>query len=225
MKLLREHFENVKILTESDKHTGKKSFYIEGIFIQTEKPNKNRRQYCFESMNREIERYTKTYIKENRAFGELGHPDTPTINLERVSHLIKELRADGKDFYGKAKILTTPYGKIVESLLEEGAKIAVSTRGLGSLVAGPNGVNLVQDDFQLATAADIVADPSAPDAFVAGIMEGREWVYEAAKGTWVEKQVEQLYEALPKFTTKQLHETAAKLFSDFMDGITKTGRK
>lgn len=223
MKLIRECFENVKVLTESDKLSGKKSFYIEGIFIQTERPNKNRRQYCFESMSNEIKRYTDTYIKQNRAFGELGHPDTPTINLERVSHLIKELRADGKDFYGKAKILTTPYGKIVESLLEEGAKIAVSTRGLGSLVAGPNGVNMVQDDFQLATAADIVADPSAPDAFVAGIMENKEWMM--VEGRYIAQDVERAKAAINNVSSRQIHETCVTLFEDYLNALTGKKRK
>ena len=214
MKLIRESVEDVKILTEADEKTGKKSFYIEGIFIQTEMPNKNRRQYCFESMNKETKRYHDLYIKENRAFGELGHPDTPTINLERVSHMIKELKADGKNFYGKAKILETPYGKIVQSLLEEGAKIAVSTRGLGTLVRGSNGIDLVQDDNQLATAADIVADPSAPDAFVQGIMEGREWVI--VDGRYTEQDVAMAKQVITKASSRQLHEAAVRLFSGFM---------
>ena len=214
MKLIRESVEDVKILTEADEKTGKKSFYIDGIFIQTEMPNKNRRQYCFESMNKETKRYHDLYIKENRAFGELGHPDTPTINLERVSHMIKELKADGKNFYGKAKILETPYGKIVQSLLEEGAKIAVSTRGLGTLVRGSNGIDLVQDDYQLATAADIVADPSAPDAFVQGIMEGREWVI--VDGRYTEQDVAMAKQVITKASSRQLHEAAVRLFSGFM---------
>lgn len=213
MKLIRECLENVKVLTEAD-HSGKKSYYIEGIFMQSDQPNKNRRQYAFESLNREAKRYHQVYIKENRAFGELGHPDTPTINLERVSHLIKELRAEGKDFYGKAKILETPYGKIVQSLLDEGAKIAVSTRGLGTLVPGPNGISLVQDDFQLATAADIVADPSAPDAFVQGIMEGREWL--CVEGKYVECDIDRAKKAITAASSRELQEVAVRLFADFM---------
>lgn len=214
MKLIRESVEQVKVLTESDKMTGKKSYFIEGIFMQSDRPNKNRRQYAFESLNKEANRYRKLYIDESRAFGELGHPDTPTINLERVSHMIKELRADGKDFYGKAKILETPYGKIVQSLLDEGAKIAVSTRGLGTLVRGSNGIDLVQDDFQLATAADIVADPSAPDAFVQGILENREWFL--VDGKYTAKDIEQAKKIIEAAPSIRLHEVAVQLFSKFM---------
>jgi hypothetical protein len=214
MKLIKECVEDVKVLTESDEKTGKKSYFIEGVFIQTEQPNKNRRKYLFESMNREVTRYNNVYISQNRAFGELGHPDSPTINLERTSHLIKELKADGHDFYGKAKILETPYGKIVQSLLDEGAKIAVSTRGLGTLVPGSDGIQLVQDDFQLATAADIVADPSAPDAFVRGIMEGRDWVF--VDGRYVAQDIEEAKRAISLAPSRQLSELAVRLFSDFM---------
>lgn len=225
MKLIQEMVDDIKVLTESNKETGKKSYWIEGVFIQTEKPNKNRRQYLFESMNREVARYNKNYINENRAFGELGHPDTPTINLERTSHMIKELKADGHDFYGRAKILDTPYGKIVQSLLDEGAKIGVSTRGLGTLVRGSDGIDQVQEDYTLATAGDIVADPSAHDAFVRGIMEGAEWVFDASKGTWMQQKIEQLYETLPKYTINQLDEQACKLFSEFMDALSGKKRK
>lgn len=214
MKLIRESVENVKVLTESDKISGKKSYFIEGIFMQSDRPNKNRRQYQFESLNKEANRYRSVYIDQSRAFGELGHPDTPTINLERVSHMIKELRPEGKDFYGKAKILETPYGKIVQSLLDEGAKIAVSTRGLGSLVRGSDGVDLVQDDFQLATAADIVADPSAPDAFVHGIMEGKEWL--CVEGRYVECDIERARKTIEAAPSRRLQEIAVRLFSEFM---------
>lgn len=217
MKLIRESVENVKVLTEADKMSGKKSYFIEGIFMQSDRPNKNRRQYSFESLNKEANRYREVYIKESRAFGELGHPDTPTINLERVSHMIKELRADGKDFYGKAKILETPYGKIVQSLLDEGAKIAVSTRGLGTLVRGSNGIDLVQDDFQLATAADIVADPSAPDAFVQGIMEGREWL--CVEGKYVECDIARAKKIVAETPSRRLQEVAVRLFSEFMSKL------
>lgn len=214
MKLIKECNENVKVLTEADAKTGKKSFFIEGVFIQTERPNKNHRQYLFESMNREVKRYNEVYIQQNRAFGELGHPDTPTINLERTSHMIKELRADGHDFYGKAKILETPYGKIVQSLLDEGAKIAVSTRGLGTLVRGSNGIDLVQDDYQLATAADIVADPSAPDAFVRGIMENKEWIF--VDGVYMSQEIDHAKTVINKASGRQIQEMAVKLFADFM---------
>lgn len=214
MKLIKECVEEVRFLTEDDAKTGKKAYFIEGIFMQSERPNKNRRQYPFNVLNNEVKRYTEQYIKPNRAFGELGHPDTPSINLERVSHLIKELRADGTDFYGKAKILETPYGKIVQNLLDEGAKIAVSTRGLGTLVPGTNGVSLVQDDFQLATAADIVADPSAPDAFVHGIMEGKEWLF--VEGRYIECDIEHAKKTIVAAPSRQLQEVAARLFADFM---------
>jgi len=214
MKLIKEMTQDVKVLTESDEKTGKKSYFIEGIFMQSEQANKNRRRYCFESLNKEAQRYHKAYIQENRAFGELGHPDTPTINLERTSHMIKELHADGHDFYGKAKILDTPYGKIVQSLLDEQAKIGVSTRGLGSVVQGPDGIYLVQDDFTLATAADIVADPSAPDAFVRGIMENREWVF--VDGRYVGQDIECAKATIHKASSRQLQETAIRLFADFM---------
>lgn len=214
MKLIKECVEQVNFLTEADEKTGKKSYFIEGIFMQADRPNKNRRQYAFESLLKESQRYNSVYIKENRAYGELGHPDTPTINLERVSHLIKELRPDGHDFYGKAKILDTPYGKIVQNLLDEGAKIGVSTRGLGSLVQGPNGISLVQDDFQLATAADIVADPSAPDAFVQGIKEGKEWLF--VEGRYIECDIERAKKIIDHTPSRQLQETAMRLFEDFM---------
>lgn len=217
MKLIKEMTQDVKVLTESDEKTGKKSYFIEGIFMQSEQANKNRRRYCFESLNKEAQRYHKAYIQENRAFGELGHPDTPTINLERTSHMIKELHADGHDFYGKAKILDTPYGKIVQSLLDEHAKIGVSTRGLGTVVQGPDGIYLVQDDFQLATAADIVADPSAPDAFVRGIMEGKEWVF--LEGRYVEQDMELAKKAIVAAPSRRIHETAVRLFSEFMQKL------
>lgn len=214
MKLIKECVEEVKVITESDEKTGKRSYFIEGVFMQSNKPNKNRRQYMFESLNKEAQRYSNEYIKENRAFGELGHPDTPTINLERVSHMIKELRAVGTDFYGKAKILDTPYGKIVQNFLDEGAKIGVSTRGLGSVVPGPNGISLVQDDFQLATAADIVADPSAHDAFVQGIKEGKEWFF--VEGRYVEQDIEQARKIIDAAPSRRLQEVALKVFEDFM---------
>jgi len=182
--------------------------------MQADIPNKNRRQYKFDTLLRESERYNKEYIKENRAFGELGHPNSPTINLERVSHMIKILRPEGTNFYGKAKILDTPYGKIVQNLLDEGAQIGVSTRGLGSVSSGPNGVSLVEDDFQLATAADIVADPSAPDAFVQGIMEGREWMF--IDGRYVEQDVAAAKKAITKASSREIEAVAVQLFEQFM---------
>jgi hypothetical protein len=214
MKLIKECVTEVKFLTEADQKTGKKGYFIEGIFMQSEQPNKNRRQYKYSTLLRESERYNRDYIQQSRAFGELGHPSSPTINLERVSHMIKVLRPEGNDFYGKAKILDTPYGKIVQNLLDEGATIGVSTRGLGSVVSGPNGISLVEDDYQLATAGDIVADPSAPDAFVQGIMEGREWVF--VEGRYVEQDIEKTKKTIVRASSKELHETAVRMFEQFL---------
>lgn len=214
MKLIKECVTDVKFLTEADQTTGKRKYFIEGIFMQSERPNKNRRQYKFETLLKESERYTEQYIKPNRAYGELGHPNTPTINLDRVSHMIKVLRAEGKDFYGKAMILETPMGMIARNLLDAGASLGVSTRGLGSVTPGPNGIDLVEDDFKLATAADIVADPSAPDAFVQGIMEGREWLY--VEGHYVEKDIEKAKKSIQMASSSQINEMAIRLFSDFM---------
>ena len=178
MKLITELVEDLDIVTEADSE-GKESLFIEGIFLQAEQKNRNGRVYPLEILEREVRRYKKDYVKQNRAFGELGHPDGPTINLERVSHMITELRKSNNDFVGKAKVLSsTPYGKIVEGLLKDGAKLGVSSRGMGSLDESQKGTKIVKDDFYLATAADIVADPSAPHAFVQGVMEGREWIYE-----------------------------------------------
>jgi hypothetical protein len=178
MKLITEQIENVEILVEEK--NGKKSLYIEGVFLQGDITNRNGRKYPMETLRKEVDRYTKTFIESSRALGELGHPDGPTVNLDRVSHRIISLKEDGTNFIGKAKILNTPMGKIASSLLDEGVKLGVSSRGIGSLVK-QEGCNIVGDDFMLATAADIVADPSAPDAFVEGIMEGKEWVWDGGK--------------------------------------------
>jgi hypothetical protein len=178
MKLITEQIENVEILVEE--RNGKKSLYIEGVFLQGDITNRNGRKYPMETLRKEVDRYTKTFIESSRALGELGHPDGPTVNLDRVSHRIISLKEDGTNFIGKAKILNTPMGKIASSLLDEGVKLGVSSRGIGSLVK-QEGCNIVGDDFMLATAADIVADPSAPDAFVEGIMEGKEWVWDGGK--------------------------------------------
>jgi hypothetical protein len=168
--------EDVEMLVEKDASTDQKNYYIKGVFLQAEQKNRNGRVYPLETMSKEVNRYSKQYIDTNRAFGELGHPDGPTINLERVSHMVKELKQDGANFIGKAKIMETPYGKIVKNLIDEGAKLGVSSRGIGSLKT-LGGSQIVQNDFHLATAGDIVADPSAPMAFVEGIMEGREWIW------------------------------------------------
>lgn len=213
MKLITEITEEVKFITEATEN-GKKSMYIEGIFMQSEKANRNGRMYRFETLDREAKRYIKEYVEKGRAFGELGHPSGPTINLERVSHLTKELRVEGTDFYGKAKILDTPYGNIVKNLIDEGATIGVSTRGMGSLKEGKDGIKIVEDDFYLATAADIVADPSAPDAFVRGIMESKEWIWE--NGVIREMDINNYKSTITKTSSKNLQETKLKLFQDFL---------
>jgi hypothetical protein len=214
MKLIKECVTEVKFLTEADQTTGKRKYFIEGIFMQAERPNKNRRQYKFETLLKESQRYNEQYIKTNRAYGELGHPNTPSINLDRVSHMIKVLRQEGNDFYGKALILETPMGMIARNLLDAGASLGVSTRGLGSVTPGPNGIDLVEDDFKLATAADIVADPSAPDAFVQGIMEGKEWLF--VEGHYVEKDIEKAKKTIELASSSQINDVAIKLFEEFM---------
>lgn len=215
MKLIREHTETVKLIVEGDTNKPK-NYFIEGVFLQTNKKNRNNRMYDRTIMENEVKRYTNEYINRNRAYGELGHPDSPTINLDRVSHMIKSLKLEGNDFIGRAKIMDTPYGKIVKALMDEGAQLAVSSRGLGSLVE-KNGVNVVQDDFVLATAADIVADPSAPDAFVQGVMEGKEWVYNASTKSWV--MAEQVKADIQRMTAKQVAESQAVLFERFLDSL------
>ena len=176
MKLIREEIETVDFIVEE--RNGKKNLYIEGVFLQGDIKNRNGRMYPMETLRREVQRYTENHVQTGRALGELGHPDGPTVNLDRVSHKIVSLKESGSNFIGKAKILSTPMGKIAESLISEGVKLGVSSRGIGSLTQTKEGVNIVSDDFMLATAADIVADPSAPDAFVEGIMEGKDWVWD-----------------------------------------------
>lgn len=216
MKLITETIESVKYLTEAGED-GKKSLFIEGTFLVAEQGNKNRRVYKLDTLKREVDRYTEEYIKTNRALGELGHPDTPSINLERVSHIITELNQDGNIFYGKAKILETPYGNIVKNFIENGVSLGVSSRGMGSLVAGNNGLNIVQDDFRLATAADIVADPSAPGAFVNGIMEGKEWIF--VEGRYLEVDIDNAKKQMKKASTKQIEEVALNLFQNFISKL------
>lgn len=210
--LIREEVTDVKYLTEEDK-SGKKTHFIEGVFCQAEKQNKNGRVYPFATLQREVANYNKNYVSKNRAYGELGHPDTPAINLDRVSHLITKLTPDGHNFIGKAKIVDTPMGNIVKGLLDGGANLGVSTRGVGSLKAH-NGYQLVQDDFKLATAADIVADPSAPDAFVRGIMENKQWVYE--NGLWHEAYIDRAKRQIKATNRRNLDEVALKLFENFI---------
>jgi hypothetical protein len=188
MKLISEAVEDVEYITE-EADNGKKNYKIRGIFMQADIKNRNGRVYPYEVLEKEVQKYNKNFINEKRAYGELGHPDGPTVNLERVSHMITKLYPDGKNFMGEAKILGTPMGNIVKNLMDEGAKLGVSSRGMGSLDS-KNGANYVRDDFYLATAADIVADPSAPNAFVQGIMEGKEWVWN--NGSLVEAHVAEL---------------------------------
>lgn len=178
MKLIKEYNEDSLLCEAKVDEAGEKKHFIEGVFLQGNIKNRNGRVYPMETLTNEVKRYSEKYIANNRAFGELGHPDSPTVNLDRVSHLITELRPEGDNFIGKAKIMGTPMGEIVKNLINEGAKLGVSSRGMGSLKPGKDGANEVQDDFFLATAADIVADPSAPDAFVEGIMEGKEWIWD-----------------------------------------------
>ena len=211
MKLIRELTESVQYLTEEK--DGKKTLFIEGPYLVAESVNKNKRMYREETMRNEVNRYSEEYINKNRAFGELGHPDTPSINLDRVSHLTTSLRQEGNDWIGKAKILDTPMGTIVKNLLEGGAQIGVSSRGMGSL-KNVNGINIVQDDFHLATAADIVADPSAPNAFVQGIMEGKEWMM--VNGIWTEVHQEEAKREIRKATKKEIESVSLKIFENFI---------
>lgn len=210
MKLITEQIEDVKILTEE--RDGKKLLYIEGVFLQSELTNRNGRRYPFEVLNREVERYNEEYVKTKRALGELGHPDGPTINLDRVSHRITSLRAEGNNFMGKAQILDTPMGKIAKSLLGEGVQLGVSSRGMGS-IEKQEGISVVRDDFMLTTAADIVADPSAPDAFVNGIMEGKEWVWD--NGILKEAKVDK-YRRYIDASRRDLEERTLRVFEDFL---------
>ena len=196
VKLFSEAVEEVEYITEA-KENGGKNYKIKGIFLQADIKNRNGRVYPMEVLQKEVSRYNKKFINENRAYGELGHPDGPTVNLERVSHMVTSLTPDGKNFIGEAKVMETPMGKIVKSLMNEGGKLGVSSRGMGSLDQ-KNGANYVRDDFYLATAADIVADPSAPNAFVEGIMEGKEWVWN--NGALMEAE---LVELKRKFDVKQ----------------------
>ena len=215
MKLITEVNENVEVLVEEDKN-GKKSLFISGPFMMSEVKNKNGRMYPREVLMKEVKRYSTDYVDKNRAFGELGHPDGPGINLERVSHIITELKEDGNNVMGKAKIMDTPYGQIVKNLLDNGAQLGVSSRGMGSLEE-KNGVKVGKDDFYLATAADIVADPSAPEAFVQGIMEGKEWVWDS--GALVEAQLDEIKKEITTATSINLDNKKIKAFSQFLSKL------
>ena len=214
MKLITEEIEKVKVITEEK--NGVKSLFIEGIFLQANKPNRNKRLYEMRTLEREVKRYNENFIQKGRALGELGHPDGPTLNLDRVSHKIVCLERKGDNFEGKAKILDTPMGKIASSLLGEGVMLGVSSRGVGSLIPTNEGYSLVGEDFMLATAADIVADPSAPDAFVNGIMEGREWIYDSNKKTWIAESIRNIIEKDVK-QRKLTEQRKLQHFEKFLD--------
>jgi hypothetical protein len=214
MKLIKEVVENVNYLTEEK--DGKKALYIEGPFLVAETVNRNKRMYKEESMRREVNRYNEEYVLKNRAFGELGHPDTPSINLDRVSHICVGLRQEGNVWIGKAKILETPMGNIARQIIEGGGQLGVSSRGMGT-VKTINGVNIVQDDFYLATAADIVADPSAPGAFVQGIMEGKEWML--VNGIWTEQNYEEAKREIKQASQKQIEEVSLRIFQNFINKL------
>jgi hypothetical protein len=213
MKLITEMFDDVKYLTEKTEN-GKKNLYIEGTFLVGDTVNKNNRMYKMDTLRNEVDRYTEEFIKTNRALGELGHPDTPTLNLERVSHKIVSLKEDGNTFYGKALILDTPYGNIVKNFIDSGVNLGVSSRAMGSVTMTREGYNLVQDDLRLATAADIVADPSAPGAFVNGIMENKEWLF--VEGRYVEMDIDNAKRQIRQASKQQLESVALKLFENFI---------
>jgi hypothetical protein len=216
MKLITEEIESVEVITENV--NGKKTLYIQGPFLQTEQPNRNNRVYRLPVMEREVKRYTEQYVNKGRALGELGHPDGPTVNLDRVSHKIVSLQREGNNFIGKAQILSTPMGKIAESLLKEGVTLGVSSRGIGSVKPTREGYNEVGEDFMLATAADIVADPSAPDAFVQGIMEGKEWCWDG--GILREKAAEKTYKRINTLVDENiLEEYKLSLFNEFLNSL------
>jgi hypothetical protein len=214
MKLITEQIEDVKFLIEEGKSG--KTHFIEGVFLQSEIKNRNGRVYPLNILEREVERYTNQFISKNRALGELGHPDGPTVNLDRASHKIISLRKEGNNFIGKAKLLDTPMGKIAKTLIDEGVTLGVSSRGVGSL-SEKSGASYVRDDFMLATAADIVADPSAPDAFVEGIMEGKEWVW--SNGILAERHIETFKKEIDSATLYNLQETKVSAFAKFLKGI------
>ena len=210
MKLITETIENIEVLTEE--RNGKKDYKIKGIFMQADIKNRNGRIYPVGTLAKEVKRYNEQFINKKRAFGELGHPDGPTVNLERVSHMITSLKPEGKNFIGEAKIMDTPYGKIVKNLIDEGAQLGVSSRGMGSIQG-----STVGKDFYLATAADIVADPSAPDAFVEGIMEGKEWVWD--NGVLKSMEVEKYKQEIEKTKRAELAEAKASIFNDFLSKL------
>lgn len=214
MKLITELVENVQLISEA-KETGGKDYYIEGVFLQAEIKNRNGRMYPVEVLENEVKRYVKEVVNNNRAFGELGHPSGPSINLDRVSHIITELRRDGNNFIGKARISKTPMGEIARGIMESGGRLGVSSRAMGSLKE-EKGVMVVQSDLRLSTAADIVADPSAPDAFVKGIMEGVEWLYDPIKNTWYEEKLSNIKKSIHNMSKSQLEEQRLAIFENYI---------
>ena len=217
MKLITELVEDVQLISEA-KESGGKEYYIEGIFLQADLKNRNGRMYPVSVLENEVNRYNKEVIAKNRAFGELGHPSGPSINLDRVSHIITELYRDGKNFMGKARISKTPMGEIARGIMESGGQLGVSSRAMGSLKE-ERGVMVVQSDLRLSTAADIVADPSAPDAFVKGIMEGVEWVYDPVKDTWLEEKLDRTKKALHRMSKTQFDESKIAIFENYIQSL------
>ncbi len=217
MKLITEFYDNFEVLTEAAEN-GKKNYFIRGVFLESEIKNRNGRIYPRSLLEKAVQNYTTKYINEKRALGELGHPASPTINHDRVSHIITELNQDGNNWIGKAKILNTPYGSIVKSLLDEGVKIGVSSRGCGSLKALSEGGNMVQDDYWIATAADIVHDPSAPNAFVNGVMENAEWVFAEGSG-WVPQYIDQTKASIQKMSAKEVAQKSTALYENFLKAL------
>lgn len=218
MKLFTELVEKIELITERDK-SGKKNLFIEGVFLQANIKNRNGRIYPMDVMEKEVSRYNKEVVSKSRAFGELGHPSGPTINLDRVSHIITELRKDGNNFIGKAKIIETPMGQIARGIMESGGQLGVSSRAMGSLKE-QNGIMVVQDDLKISTAADIVADPSAPDAFVNGIMEGVNWIFDPIKGSWLEEKANDLVKQIHKMPKRQLEEQKLSIFENYIASLT-----
>ena len=218
MRLIKEFNEEIRYLTEESKDPKKPNVFIEGVFLQSDLKKKNGRIYPKEIMQREVNRYVEENVNTKRAYGELGHPEGPTVNLDRVSHMIVSLKEDGSNYIGKAKVMDTPMGRIVKELISEGAQLGVSSRGLGSLKER-GGINEVQDDFMLATAADIVADPSAPDAFVQGIMEGKEWVF--VNGRWTEQDIEQSQSIINRASSGELEEQKMVVWNNFLQKLSK----
>ena len=218
MKLITERFEDVSYITETSE-TGEKKHFIEGIFLQAELKNKNGRIYPMKVMEKEVGRYMKEIVENNRAYGELGHPQGPQINLDRVSHMIVRLERNGNNYVGKARLTETPMGNLALGLLKSGANLGVSSRGLGTLKPTNEGIMEVQDDFRLATAADIVADPSAPDAFVKGIMENVDWIYDPVREVWTEERIDAAQKKLHAMTTQQIEEAKLNLFAAFLKSL------